>query len=41
MFDLEKVFDVIRDVYSPKFDNQSRYDEYNVGSLFVRKPKED
>ncbi|MBM6837062.1 S8 family serine peptidase, partial [Clostridium saudiense] len=29
MFDLEKVFNVIRDVYSPKFtSNQSRYDEY-------------
>lgn len=39
MFDLEKVFDVIRDVYAPKFTNNSRYDEYNVGSLFVRKPK--
>ena len=40
MFDLEKVFNVIRDVYSPKFtSNQSRYDEYNVEELFIRRPK--
>ncbi|MDU2673836.1 MAG: S8 family serine peptidase [Clostridium sp.] len=39
MFDLEEVFNVIRDVYSPNFTTLNRYDEYSVGDLFVRKPK--
>lgn len=40
MFDLEKVFNVIRDVYSPKFaTTENRYDEYNIEDLFIRKPK--
>lgn len=40
MFDLEKVFNVIRDVYSPKFaTNINRYDEYRVEDLFIRRPK--
>lgn len=39
MFNLKKVFDVIRDVYSPRFPSESRYDEYNIGDLFVRRPK--
>lgn len=40
MFDLEKVFNVIRDVYSPKFaTNTNRYDEYRVEDLFIRRPK--
>ena len=39
MFNLENIINVIRDVYSPEFNDQNRYDEYNVGSLFVRKPK--
>ena len=40
MFDLEKVFNVIRDVYSPKFvTTENRYDEYNIEDLFVRRPK--
>lgn len=40
MFNLENVMNVIRDVYSPEFTNNTRYDEYNVGDLFVRKPKQ-
>ena len=39
MFNLEKVFNVIRDVYSPKFISENRYDEYRVGDLFIRDPK--
>lgn len=41
MFDLEGVFDTIREVYSEaeQRSDKSDYEEYNVRGLFVRKPK--
>lgn len=39
MFNLENTMNVIRDVYSPKFTSNNRYHEYNIGDLFVRRPK--
>ena len=42
MFDLEGVFNSIREVYSEEDSRLSKqddfYDEYNVGNLYVRKP---
>ncbi len=39
MFNLENVMNVIRDVYLPRFNINTRYEEYNVGGLFIRRPK--
>lgn len=40
-FDLQGVFDTIREVYEEKerFERSDKYDEYEVGKLFIRKPK--
>lgn len=45
MFNLKGVFDTIREVYKEKsrkgkIESNHNYEEYNVGKLFVRKPKE-
>lgn len=44
-FDLQGIFDTISEVYeeksrSIKVESNDRYEEYNIGSLFVRKPKD-
>lgn len=42
IFDLQGVFDIIKEVYGQKDTSRemNSYDEYSVGNLFVRKPKE-
>lgn len=45
MFNLQGVFDTIREIYEEKSRNgkvesDDNYEEYDVGNLFVRKPKE-
>ena len=45
MFNLKGVFDTIREVYKEKsrkgkIESNHNYEEYDVGKLFVRKPKE-
>lgn len=45
MFNLKGVFDTIREVYKEKsrkveIESYDNYEEYDVGNLFVRKPKE-
>lgn len=37
MFDLQGIFDRIRETYSPRSDE---YEEYKVNNLFIRKPKD-
>ena len=38
MFDMQGVFDRIRETYSPRSDEG--YEEYRVKNLFIRKPKD-
>lgn len=42
IFSLKGVFDAIRDVYAEKERgmNYSKYDEYEIGKLYIRKPKD-
>ena len=37
MFDMQGVFDRIRETYSPRSDED--YEEYRVNNLFIRMPK--
>ena len=42
---MQGIFDTISEVYeeksrSIKVESNDRYEEYNIGSLFVRKPKD-
>lgn len=44
-FNLQGIFDNISEIYEDKnrnikFDSNDRYEEYNIGDLFIRKPKE-
>lgn len=44
-FNLQGIFDNISEIYEDKnrnikFDSNNRYEEYNIGDLFIRKPKE-
>ena len=44
-FNLQGVFDTISEVYEEKtrtnkVESNDQYEEYNIGNLFVRKPKE-